>query len=91
MYLNTAHMKFATWPEDAKDEGRNRVNERSNECGMRGLTRKIKITAATIAEMPSSLAHGWKLHLDEGQDTELKKRPLSDPLPRDVNDPKMTD
>lgn len=56
-----------------------------------GINQKIKITAATIAELPSSPAHGWKLHLDEGQDTELRKRPLSDPLPGDVNDPRMTD
>lgn len=46
-----------------------------------GISQKIKITAATLTEMPLSPAHGWKLHLDEGQDTELKKRPHSDPLP----------
>lgn len=56
-----------------------------------GISQKIKITAATLTEMPLSPAHGWKLHLDEGQDTELKKRPHSDPLPGDVNDPRMTD
>lgn len=42
MYLSTAHIKFTTWPEAAKDEGRSRVNERSDECGMRGLVKKSK-------------------------------------------------